>query len=731
MGRYKVYLDLGDGAGYQDVTNAGYVKEVKPATISRDKNEMYIRIQIGEITFQNVRGEDFYSMIEGVDFLTEMRVKIEYQGLEIEGYFSRVDCSYDFDLNAKVIKAKPSIHDNYRYFLENYDTEVDLKDVEWNYETVTAKKISSGLKTVEYWDTESFFATKTLKDKEWDEYNTPGHIDFADFFLAGGAPNLTLLATPPTDARDPDSLTLQDVIGIMTGETKRYELSEMTIWRGNTWLTYNRWGIPQVVTWFNVTCKFSREEQFVPTSDGTITGDIVLPIGDGWGTEPISPIPKISSINGGTWGYVFARPPFNGAYANTWSLQDPESNTTDAGSTGFYWTVKRTTKIDYPSSEEDNGEFTIQGAIGLKDFLTTIYRGTSPELATKEVKSLFFFNDGEADFDFMDGRAGSNYVTNLPNELNNLKTFRTYILKTETDEDSKDDEFKLSFKKVLEDLQKLFPIKYHIDSNLDLWLEHVKFYELQKQPVGIASRRELINTYQYQFDTSDLFGEKIYNQKNSGYKDFSKNVVLFDQSVSNKRNKDTGMEITTEIFSTDLQYCLENPNNLEDGLVLVLAKDGTITNEIGQISGTEQVNGALSLSQLLRKYWTYEGVWFTGKINGQPTEFVNTVRSKTGIELKYSKIEPSLFYLTQIGVGLIDDGSLDFDSEITTIKLRYRYTSSELGEQRSYLVTKLNSLYDFDNTNDAAMPSGALSAYNFLIFGDTVFTGDEVFDWTI
>ena len=94
-----------------------------------------------------------------------------------------------------------------------------------------------------------------------------------------------------------------------------------------------------------------------------------------------------------------------------------------------------------------------------------MYRSIHPELEFKSVKSLFFFNDDESEYQFMNGRAGVNYVTNEVNQLNLMKWMHTYTLKTEVSESPSDDESKLniSFKKLFEDLQKLFPVMWFID----------------------------------------------------------------------------------------------------------------------------------------------------------------------------------------------------------------------------------------------------------------------------
>jgi hypothetical protein len=704
---YSIYIDL--GAGYT-LVDSNCIKQIESADFAREKNEMFYRIKIGEITFQNIPSYKIYNLISDVDFTTEMKVKVVYGSLTVEGYFAKIDCSFDEDKNGKIIKAKPAIQDQYRRFLENYETEIELTDHEFDYETTTARLTADDLDTYPYWSERTIYARKTLSEIEWAETMTPetAGFGFADFFYGSGEPNVTKLTTPPYNATDNESLNIQDVIDTMAIDY--YELSELTIWLGEPhWAGGGLFSNPKVKIKFYVTCEFSRESIFIPTSDGTVTGDKVLPVGGeeaGWELlteEPISSSRRSGSVTG-VYGYRFARKPFNGAYgmegSNDWTLGDIIANAGNGGTVDFTWIHKRTTKIHYPFSDADNGELEVNTLINIKDLFTYMYQQLHPDLALKEVKSLFFFNDDEATYSFMTNRFGTNYVTNKLNELNNLKFIHTYGLRTEESEDDEDSILKFSFKDIYEDLQKLFPVKYFIDSELNLHIEHEKFFELIKTSEDISDKKEISMTNQFEFDTSQLFGEKIFNMINAGYEDFTDNSMTFAQAVSNKRNKDNKIEVTTEIITTDLKYCLKNPNSLENGLILVISDGGEITSGIGLKSGVDQINGELSLSQLLTKYWTYSGVWTTGEINGNEQSFENASRSKVGIELKFRGINPSLFYATQIGTGLQDDGKLDFENEITSVKLRYRYTSNTIGDDASYLVWATDGLYDFENSEN-------------------------------
>ena len=698
---FTIELDTGSGYSFIDDTA---VKDVAPADFTREKEQMYYRIKIGEVSFQNIPGSKIYSIIDAVDFETEMKIRLTYHDLVIEGYFAKIDCSYDNDKNGKIIKVTPAVDDQYRRFLENYETEIDVTDNDWEYEEETAAHLtSSTLQTYAFWDgvgsyANGYYAKKELRDhaSNYDKDTWDSIGGTTGFFNEDGSPMLGRMITAPYNATDNFGQNIQNLIDAKS--LSEWELSEVTVWRGNSR------GWPKKRT-FYVTCKFSKETVFMETSDGTQTGTKINPPGEGWIPSGESPI--LDYRNLGVYGYWFNRKPFNGAYGldklNKWTQSEKEYNTGTGGTVGFTWTEQITTKIIYPLSdeegEEDSGEYKINVLTSLKNMLTFMYQNLHTELATKEVKSLFLFNDDEGDYSFMSGILGGNYVTNLPNELNYLKCFHTSSLKTEVNEDSEDEDshLSISLKKVIEDLQKYFPVYIFIDDDKNLHIEHIKYFELIKSTHDISDKKELENTYQFSYDNSSLFDEKIFGQNNAGYLDFNNNSLKFAQAVSNNRNKDNKNEQTTEIFTTDLRYCLENPNDLENGLVLILSKNGEVLNGNGYIAGTEQMNGALCFSQLLVKYWRYEGVWTTGLINDTEYQFMNALRSKIGIELSFRGIDPNLYFTTQIGVGLIDEGSLDFDNESTKVKLRYRY-SGGAGDGNALLAYTDDGVYNLGNS---------------------------------
>ena len=65
---------------------------------------------------------------------------------------------------------------------------------------------------------------------------------------------------------------------------------------------------------------------------------------------------------------------------------------------------------------------------------------------------------------------------------------------------------------------------------------------------------------------------------------------------------------------------------------------------------------------------------------------ISIKRNKLGQQLIFQGLEDNILYKTQIGIGLVDSGEKDFENETTTLKLRYRYNSSEDGDTKILIV---------------------------------------------
>ena len=170
-----------------------------PLTLAEKKGNMFYRLKLGEITLQNTPTTKIYDVIESLAFTTEARIKIDYNGLIVEGYFAKIDCSFDYDMNAKIVKIKPAIHDQYDTLSKVMKKDSNVVGFTYQYEDTTAALTSDKLQTVAEWDETGNYAKKELKDSKWDDLKY-GVVNGWIFSMMTGSPNTNILITPPYDA---------------------------------------------------------------------------------------------------------------------------------------------------------------------------------------------------------------------------------------------------------------------------------------------------------------------------------------------------------------------------------------------------------------------------------------------------------------------------------------------------------------------------------------------------
>ncbi len=463
----------------------------------------------------------------------------------------------------------------------------------------------------------------------------------------------------------------EGIVDILGAED--WELSEVTVWRGDT---IRKWFRKEVYYW--CTCVFSREEVITKDKNG----------------EPVDPNPEgewhiRESAPDGKVGYtLWTRLPYNGVYKE-WTLGNEVIADGDPYEHNGYfkWSNKLTSKRNYPT--EDTVE-SFGNAIDFYTLIKYIYNNTA--YPSGDVKSTFLWNDYEEDVPIL--QEGENYVTNSKNYFNDTVVLPTINLKENIDTTEDSSKLELSFKDFMEDFRNFFKvtgqgnlywfIQYNPSTEeYDLRIEHIKFLDKSS---GIYITTNLIEdstyqkyleeTYNYSFDDSDMFRKFTIEAVNSGYKGFKENIVSFEKIVTNSRNKDLNLEHQTKIFSTDIQYAKENPNDLENGLIWlnIDSNDEVIRDKTSKNNTTEMPNGYFATSNFLEKgFMRYEGVWETGTINGvSGKDFEKTLRNLMCEDFSIPNLHSSEFFQTGIGRGMTESLELDPERQITQLKLAFR-----------------------------------------------------------
>ena len=726
--RFSVYIDWDRATGGPENFRQFYPDNVEPFKLAidketRDMSKFFYRLLWSNVSLSNSpylyteTANDIYRLFEfiyNLDFSQKVFIRYVTPSRTINGYFGRNDC--EFDYNRKTLSVEPAVIDNYTDILENWKNEVDFS--EWTYvEPETTIIITNDtLKTVEDWPWPSInnagpkvYPRNRIKESD---YDTNGELGI---WFTSQAPNLSALSdgyygfggthrvwTNPIPTYSDYNLNQRievlgetvtpattDNIPIEYGD---YELSRVGVYEGS------RGGGLSGKRWRSLYCEteFSRDEYIkVDVVDVGNPYGYESPVGDSWNMREIR-------IKDGQNAHIWTRKPFNGAYSNAWELQ-PDVTVDGERNYDFAWHKYRETKLIYDNSDRS---FSLVSTIKLRDFLEHILQNTAPELSTMNIKSTFLFNDDEGDLEMLEGTTGYNYVFGGKNYLNGLKLFFTKdLVPAEDDEVSKVAKFTLY--EILNEFHRVFfeTLVWFIDDNGDFRIEHERYVDLRKTVVDLTGSELLNFTSQWDYDKSLMFERFEFRQQNAGYKDFTNNLVEYDKIISNNRNQDLKYEIETRVLSTDAKYCILNPNDINDGMVLISVDDtNVVRNKVGRISKILETNGFLALSNILWDFARYEGVWFNGTINSEATFFTVTKRNKLGIELTLRGAKESLFYITQLGYGLLEDGSIDYENEQTKLVLRYRYNSSVNGDlfvlafqKETDFVGAANNWADFEN----------------------------------
>ena len=598
--------------------------------------------------------------------LTYIIEELVYNGTLLPGYSAYLYTVFQFSGGTDTI--------NYG----NISVNAEFTTVPFVTNDVTINMSSPLLRTIEVWPDAIYGASHGGKINDYN--NDVG--DLTAYFNADGSPKSTyalganggntyapygkrktidIITDTGYQTKEIDAQYISDIQGIL-GEYG-YELSELTLY-DHLW---NRVLAKDVVITM-ATCKFSRFEQYLPIGE----------IPDGNWTET-------TYIQSGK--KLWYKKPFDEAYKDDWTRSALDNN--DGYLAGVSYRSKITSKVNYPS--EDNS--VALPSRELRDVIRTVFNQTHQNYATSDVVSGFLWNDT---ISYIDTSDGLNYISKAQNYLNNIACIHTYSLKT-GEQDADDSELLVSFKKLMEDLKKLFgyQIYWWVEPDKTLRIEHLKYIDLSRTVKDVSigtseyNRNNLLlsEISSWSYDKAKMFSLIEYNTINSGYKDFAKSKITFDKIVSNKRNQDIKQTYTTEISSTDIRYCIENPADLENGMILATHDNYVVRNGMCPISGVEYENGELAISNLLTNF-KYEGVFTIGKINGSSVEFDVTTRTKSGKEFILKGIYLYDFFKNTVGVGIIDSVEFNPDKETTKIKLKYRYNSTSQTDEFILMVSK-------------------------------------------
>jgi hypothetical protein len=527
------------------------------------------------------------------------------------------------------------------------------------------------------------------------------------YFNANGSPKDELLTEnsfAPESTRQDITLWTENgyetvpLIGLyVTGmetalEGAGFELSDITVY---TTEYKPNWLFPKMKIRTRALCRFSRFESWEKNDGST-------PVGSGW--------TDTGQIDGDV--RLWIKKPFDGSIT-TWTKGSIDTN--GGSNSGFEWdeSLNSSKLKNYPSSDES---VTLSGR-SLYDIIKTVYNGTHASLVNYDVESTFFWNDTDS---LITVATGINYFTGQENFLNNIIGAHTYQLQ-DVNVDSDDATLALTFKDFMADLKALFnnQIFWWIEADTGtLKIEHLKYIDIAKEVLDVVTPRDseldpktpydkniqlLSEISSWSYEKSEMFSIIDFKIANAGYKDFTENIITYEKIVSNKRNEDIRATISTKKTTTDIRYCIENPSDIENGVILLnYDSDNEVAVANVPVANVSFENGNLALSTLLNRY-KYEGVFLEGTINGNDVEFDITSRTKVGKEFLLKGIYDYDYFKSKLGIGRIESIEHNLEEETTRVSLKYRFGSDANTDTFILMVSEIG---DFTGAVDTQFDFG-------------------------
>jgi hypothetical protein len=438
-------------------------------------------------------------------------------------------------------------------------------------------------------------------------------------------------------------------------------------------------------------CSYSRFEQYLPQGD----------IPSGW-TD--------TGYDNDNGERLWIKKPFDGTI-DEWSLGDIDNE--GGTNASIEWNSRLRSTKTYPSS----GDSVILRTRDFKEIAKTVFNGTFLSLVNDEINSVFFWNDDDSAIPPVASNVNYAYPEGTENWLNKIAVAHTYQL-MDINPESEDSILKISFKDFMADLKALFndQIFWWISTDGVLHIEHLKYIDAAKLILDLTkeaipntiylNNKELLSeSSAWKYDKSEMFSLVNFQIANSGNKDFNDNNITYDKIVSNKRNEDIRDTLATKKITTDVRYCIENPSDLENGMIL-LNHDSNFNTVVANvpISNTAFENGNIALSNILNRY-KYEGIFLNGKINDIPVAFDVTTRTRVGKEITIKGIYDYEYFKSKLGVGRIESLTHDLDKEETSMPLRYRFGSGTVSDTFTLMVSEVG---DFVGAEDVEFDFGTI-----------------------
>lgn len=271
-------------------------------------------------------------------------------------------------------------------------------------------------------------------------------------------------------------------------------------------------------------------------------------------------------------------------------------------------------------------------------------------------------------------------------------TQKTNILKGEYDQAAQKAEIK--FKQITDMLRDCFRCYWFIDEQNRFRIEHISYFmngfsysdsviqlDLTQKIDKFNKKAALYCQHELEYDKSGLASRYEFAWMDSVTDSMGNLYVNIDNNYVQKDNTE---EINIDGFTTDIDYMLFMPDDFSnDGFALLMAKDGKVPIVHRQLRSEIQFNRLYdvypqnwyaSWNQLIRHYMLDmpgNKISYNNNISLAVSSIVKSMKHDIEFPASGLDITPYSLIKTEIGSGTIEEMSVNIDTELVSIELRY------------------------------------------------------------
>lgn len=558
----------------------------------------------GDLSF---RGSDYIYLKNRYDagnycdiyeLLIEKKVSGEYQ-VEWMGYFSMTDGKFDFDKCR--FKVNPTNQDKYNCILNNWETK-------YNILTLNKKSIISD--SLSFYFFVSYFSV-----------SPPSSFGCGLDLIKT---KTTIYTDCDTEFGDCEAVDVSYTVGLYANELKLMEKGVIPIGSWTKWTDAEN--CDQYLTAF-INDKIDNYDVYFRSF---ISGGNALPADDD--------VLLIANVCQPDDCSQISPTPADLGYAGEWYMAQSRGGLT-------FWL-----KTSYYNGQKiDTSNLITYKGIYVPDVIKYLLAQTCPDSFSSPVLiSDFLMNS-------------TNPVTKIASKTNYLYLVQKSDAKRPSASNPAT-KGETSFRELMDSLYNIFQLWWYIDDSNNLVIIH------QSEIEGHLGIDITINPYikttahknTVEFDKSLLFRYETWTFMESKGIDFTGTSIEYDELCTVKDSESKTKTYDISVITTDIGYIQTGIDKISDDGFALLAADASnnVINEVGVITGSDQLNGHLALSNLQDKYWRHNRILMTGKMNGNQETFISSqkIRKLSEHNIIYcGTFDPLKQITTEQGIAIVNE----------------------------------------------------------------------------